>query len=245
MQRFESSRGGIIAWRQSTQEAELPGTVRPRRGWMLYTRGFGRNAISARLPAGAVTTLALSASPLALSGTLTPSGDIDYQLPFALTASALAVSGAVSVSGDLSITDEIRLTLSASPLALAGALAVAGDLDYVVPTLVLSASPLALSGAVLVTGDPAAVVPFALTASPITLTGAVDVTGEIGVGTRFDITADPIVVGGSLGVSGEIVASFTVPQPLSAAPTGRRVQTSGGRMNVQTTRRPTHRGGTR
>jgi hypothetical protein len=190
-------------------------------------------------------TLALSASPLALSGTLTPSGDIDYQLPFALTASALAVSGTLSVSGDLSITDEIRLTLSASPLALAGALAVAGDLDYVVPTLVLSASPLALSGSVAVTGNPAAVVPFVLTASPITLTGAVDVTGEIGVGTRFDITADPIIVSGALGVSGEILASFTVAQPLSAAPTGRRVQTSGGRMNVQTTRRPTYRGGTR
>ena len=77
---YRAQRGGIIAWRQSEEVPDTgAGTVRPRRGWVLYTRGVGRAQISYRRPGAAAGSLAATESGAdtgAFNGTVSITGTL-------------------------------------------------------------------------------------------------------------------------------------------------------------------------
>lgn len=180
------------------------------------------------------TTVDIAASgALAVTGTLTPTGDIGFGINLAASG-ALAVTGSLVATGDIQIVTA-ALDIVASPLAVAGtvtptgdtqigtsfdlaasgALAVSGTVAQTgdiqtssAPVLDIVASALAVSGAVTTTGGIQLGTSFELAAaSAVAISGTASVSGDIGIGTSFNLAADPIVVSGVIGVAGNVAAS--------------------------------------
>jgi hypothetical protein len=126
----------------------------------------------------------LVASTASLSGTVTPTGDVQFVAPFDIAGTqAASLSGSVTATGDVEYLTS--LDLSAQPAALSGALSASGDLNPY-PSLDLDGSQTAsLSGAVTATGDIQPVVPFDLALSSATeISGQVSVTGDLFINTE-------------------------------------------------------------
>lgn len=188
------------------QQASTLGTVwdalfEPRRIWV---------PVSASGP-----SLDLSASAIALAGSMGVSGDLQIGTSFNLAASPVALAGSMSVAGDLQIEEAPTLDLSASTIALTGTLAATGDLQ-IGTSFDLAASTVALSGSLGVGGDieTSTAPTLDLSASPIALAGTLGLAGDIQIGTSFDLSSSTIALAGSLGVSGDIQSSDTpLPGP--------------------------------
>ena len=202
-----------LAWNRYLSDAEVEAlfqnpwrAVRGRRIWVPVSAGG--------------PSLSLSASPLALSGTLSTTGDLTITpaATLALSASPLAIAGTLATAGELDYLLP-TLALSASPLSITGTLAPTGDLAYELPTLALSASPLALSGTLTPSGDIDYQLPFALTASALAVSGAVSVSGDLSITDEIKLTlsASPLALAGALAVAGDL--DYVVPTlVLSASP---------------------------
>jgi len=130
----------------------------------------------------------------------------DYVTTVDLVASAIAVSGTVSATGDIQIGTSFDL--AADPVAISGALSISGDIEAsTAPALDIAADPIALAGTVGLTGDIQIGTSLDLVADPVAIVGAVGLSGDIQLGTSFDLAADPIALSGTLAVAGDIASS--------------------------------------
>jgi hypothetical protein len=132
--------------------AGLPATG--RYGISAYSNGTSTGA-SAWTGANVASTFSLTpTAALALTGTLSVSGEITAQEPnpFSLTPTApLALTGALSVSGDTSYAQPWEMG-APLVLGLSATLGVSGDLSFRIPFALEPTAPLALSGVLDVSG---------------------------------------------------------------------------------------------
>jgi hypothetical protein len=163
---------------------------------------------------GSATELDIAADPLALTGTVAVSGDIEIGTSFDLATDAVALSGTLAVTGDIESSVAPVLDIEASALALSGTLALSGDLEFGT-SFDLDAAALALAGTIGVSGDVEIGTSFDLAADPVALAGTVALAGDLEVVQAFDIEAAPLALSGTLSASGDFESSLipvTVPK---------------------------------
>ena len=166
--------------------------------------------------------LDIAASPLALTGRLTVSGDLQIaQSPaFDVTpAGPLALTGRLGVAGDIQyrVRWEFETPLQVSQMT--GALRVTGDIGFTIPFDVVPISTVSMHGLLAAAGEVASLITVDVAASAVPLTGRLAVTGDIGivVSAPFDLAAQhALSLHGVLAATGNILAG----SPFDLATTG-------------------------
>lgn len=150
---------------------------------------------------------------VALSGTVTPTGDLEIGTNPDLAASALSLTGTLTPTGDLEIGTSFDL--AASTLSLSGTLTPTGDIQSSVdPVLDVEASALAVTGTLTPTGDFQIGTSFDLAASgALTLSGSLTPTGDISIGVGFDLAASALSLSGTLTPTGDFASSTETVAP--------------------------------
>jgi hypothetical protein len=172
---------------------------------------------------GSATELDIAADPLALTGTVAVSGDIEIGTSFDLAADAVALSGTLAVTGDIESSVAPVLDIEASALALSGTLALSGDLEFGT-SFDLDAAALALAGTIGVSGDVEIGTSFDLAADPVALAGTVALAGDLDIVQAFDIEAAPLALSGTLSASGDFESSLI---PVTVSKQGGRKKRKG------------------
>ncbi len=149
--------------------------------------------------------LNLSASAVSLAGTLSPSGDLAFYVPMLdVSAGALALSGALTATGDVQIGTAFDLSTDA--VALAGSVTASGDIQIAEEELLdVAAGPVSISGAVSVSGDLAYLVPqLDVEASALALSGSVVASGDITPELHVDLGSGTVALSGSVDIAGDL-----------------------------------------
>jgi hypothetical protein len=150
---------------------------------------------------------------VALSGSVSVSGDIQIGTNFNLTQSnAVGLTGSLATTGDVQIGTTFNLAQTAA-VGLAGSVGVSGDLQILSGSLDLTqTSAVAMSGTVGLSGDIQIGTSFDLAqTAAVGLTGSVATTGNIQIGTNFNLAQSvALAMSGSVAVTGDL-QSGTAP----------------------------------
>ena len=150
---------------------------------------------------------------VALSGSVSVSGDIQIGTNFNLTqSSAVGLAGSLATTGDVQIGTTFNLAQTAD-VGLAGSVGVSGDIQILSGSLDLTqTSTVAMSGTVGLSGDIQIGTSFDLAqTAAVGLTGSVATTGDIQIGTDFNLTQSvALAMSGSVAVTGDF-QSGTAP----------------------------------
>ncbi len=150
---------------------------------------------------------------VALSGSVSVSGDIQIGTNFNLTqSSAVGLAGSLATTGDVQIGTTFNLAQTAA-VGLAGSVGVSGDIQILSGSLDLTqTSAVAMSGTVGLSGDIQIGTTFNLAqTAAVGLTGSVAATGDIQLGTNFNLAQTvALAMSGSVAVTGDF-QSGTAP----------------------------------
>jgi hypothetical protein len=180
-----------------------------QRPWDLYEP---RN-LPALVSAGGGSLDLTQTTGVALSGSVSVSGDIQIGTNFNLTQSgAVGLTGSLATTGNIQIGTTFNLAQTAA-VGLAGSVGVSGDIQILSGSLDLTqTSAVAMSGTVGLSGDIQIGTTFNLAqTAAVGLTGSVATTGNIQIGTNFNLAQSvALAMSGSVAVSGDL-QSGTAP----------------------------------